>query len=208
MKTKYLALVLIGISITTVAHATETHDWYVSGAVGMTMTQDSDFSDPGETGKFSIGNTANFSVAAGRKINDRLRGEVEISHRNADIESVTVNGVGSASASGSLKTTAVMLNGYYNLFSNQTVNPYLTAGIGDAHHAGEITSIGGVGLTGFSAADNVFAYKIGAGTDITINDRVTAFADYRYFGTSDANFDGMKVGYGAHEVRAGLRYGF
>ena len=204
MRTRTLLLALTGLSITTAAQADESRKWYVSGAVGVSFTQDADFVDTASTGDFEIDETVNVAVAAGRQITDNIRAELELSYRDADIDTFNVVGTGSASVDGDLQSTALLVNGYYDFRAGKKFRPYLSAGAGIVHHDGEVSG-GGVTL---SDNDTVFAYQLGAGASYAIADNTSLFGGYRYLGSSDPEFDTLEAEYNSHELRLGIRYQF
>jgi len=199
-----LLMALMGLSVAMPAKAELFDDMYISAATGITITSDADFKDSSDTGHIEIDNSVNLSLALGKSINENIRAEIEVSHRNADLENLTVDGLGSAAIDGDFKTTAVLLNSYYDFNPNDKFSPYVSAGIGFARHDGELT--GGAITT--SADDTVFAYQIGAGASYDIADAASIFGGYRYLGSSEADLDGLDAEYDAHELRVGVRYGF
>lgn len=195
----------IGSSIIIASQAAQAKDnFYVSGALGATFTQDADYRLSNTTGDFEIDNTVNFSLAAGKHLNKNIRTELELSHRKADLDVATVDGVVSLNVGGDISTTTILLNGYYSFLPDQAISPYFSGGVGFAKHDATLTV---AGLTG-SGDDTVFAYQVGGGADYKVDNNVTLFTDYRYFGSSDAKFVDTEVEYNAHELRAGVRYSF
>ncbi len=173
--------------------------------MGLTKTNDADYSDStGFTGDFEIDNAINLSVAAGRNISDRSRVELELSHRKADLDQLTIDGTGSFDLTGDLKTTTAMVNGYYDLIGGKKFSPYVSAGLGFAKHDGEIVA-GGISV---NEDDTVLAYQVGAGASYDIASRTALFGGYRYAGTADPEFGTLDADYDAHEVRVGVRYDF
>lgn len=214
------ALALMALSIP--AHAETQGQWYVSGAAGWSIVPDSDFTwselstiGSPTTGEFALDNGANFAAAVGAKVNQNLRTEVEVSYRKANIDSVSLDGVGDVETflaglgvpvdiGGNVKTWALLLNGYYDFMPESRFHPYLSAGIGLARHNAKL-SIGGVSD---SASDTKFAYQAGAGASYDLTSQTALFGGYRYLGSSDPNFDGVDAEYDAHEIRVGLRFSF
>lgn len=86
MKIKHLIIVLAGMVFITPAQAENPNDWYISGAMGLTKTNDAGYDDEetGLTGDLEIDNGTNFAVAAGFQMTDHVRGEIELSRRKAD----------------------------------------------------------------------------------------------------------------------------
>lgn len=182
---------------------------YLSLGAGVTSTRDSSWDDDvGDSGKIGIDNAANFSAAVGTSVTPNIRTEFEVSYRNADLSDISLDGVGSASADGSVKTWAFLVNGYYDFMAGQKFSPYLSAGVGAAHHKGELTAVGGLGTPGADGSDTVFAYQVGAGASYAVTPRTSLWGGYRYLGSSDADFDGVNAEYHANEFRGGVRFNF
>lgn len=183
--------------------------YYLSVAAGITHTSDADWNDGTDSGDFDIDRTANFAGAVGAVFWPNIRTELEVSYRNADLNEITVDGVGSAELDGEVKTWAFLLNGYYDFtLPNTRFKPYLSAGIGAARHKADVDAVAGLGTPGADASDTVFAYQAGAGASYELGNNVALFGGYRYLGTSDADFDGIETDYDANEVRLGLRFSF
>lgn len=202
---KHTLLALLGTTmLATGAHAETSRDHYVSGALGYTFTDDSNFEDSGATGEFAFDNAPSIALALGKRFKENWRGEIELSHREADIDRLTVNGVRSANNVGDLETTSLLVNGYYDFRAGKKLRPYLSAGVGLARHEGSINS----GALNVSENDTVFAYQLGAGVSYAIKERTSIFGGYRYNGSSDVKFDTLGAKYDAHEIRVGLAYAF
>lgn len=201
------AIVALGQTATT-AQAQSISNSYIAAKIGITKTSDADWSDSGLTGDIGIDNATNFAVAYGFNVVPSVRTELEVSYRNADLDDVTVDGVGSADLGGDLKSWGFLLNGYYDFLADQAFSPYLTAGIGALRHTGKVTSVAGLGVTGASDSDTVFAYQLGGGASYDVTEKVALDGGYRYLASTDPKFDGMKAEYDAHEFRVGVRYGF
>lgn len=223
MEKRLLALSAIALmSLPLAANAETQGQWYVSGAAGLSIATDSDFTWPElstigapTSGEFDLDNGITFAAAVGAKVNQNIRTEVELSYRKADVDSLSLDGVGDIEVlaadlgvpfdiGGSVRTWAVMLNGYYDFMPESRFHPYLTAGIGAAHHKGTLTAFG----ESDSETDIVFAYQIGAGASYDLTSQTALFGGYKYLGTSDADFGGVDTEYDAHEIRAGLRFSF
>lgn len=200
--TKLLSLAtVIGLSLSTPAMADTGSDWYVGGGIGLTVTTDSDYSDSTSSGSFELDRAANLSLAVGKKFKENFRGEVELSYRTADLDSVAISGVGTASLDGDIETTTLLVNGYYDFETEVNLKPYLSAGIGFARHDAEDSVLG-------SGDDTVFAYQAGFGASYTLSDKTDLYTGYRYLGSSDPEFSGLEAEYDAHELNVGVRYSF
>jgi opacity protein-like surface antigen len=208
MKKTVCAALASAALLLAVPAAQATEGFYGSLSTGLTVARNSNWNDLGFGGKITVGNAPNFGAALGLKVTPNFRSELELSYRQANLNSISVNGVGSASLGGHLTTWGMLANGYYDFLPDDTVSPFLSAGLGMARHSGTIDSVGSLGFSAVSASSNVFAYQLGAGLDFNISKQTALFAAYRYFGTTNPNFDGLKASYGAHEFRAGLRQSF
>ncbi len=51
-------------------------------------------------------------------------------------------------------------------------------------------------------------HPFGFGAGYAINEKVTLDMKYRYFGTSDPDFDGVKAEFSSSNIYAGIRVGF
>jgi opacity protein-like surface antigen len=143
--------------------------------------------------------------------NDLLRSDQLLN----PIDQTNLDGIGDVEAflagagvptgiSGEVKTWGLLANVYYDFMPEQKFSPYVSGGLGAARHTGELT----IGNVTDDASDTVFAYQLGAGASYDIAEHTALFGGYRYFGTSDADFDGLEADYDAHELRVGIRYGF
>jgi len=69
-------------------------------------------------------------------------------------------------------------------------------------------SVPGIGTLTSSVDDTVFAYQVGTGVSFAVNEKVSLDLNYRYFATSDPNFEGIETEYSSHNVYAGIRVSF
>lgn len=194
---------LTGISLILAMQTAQANDgFYVSGALGNTWTEDSDYKDDvlSATGKSQIDNTIGFFIAGGKEFNKYVRGELELSYRKADVDNVD----GIKTPGLEIETTALMINGYFNLLPDAQINPYISGGLGIADQE-VILEIAGSSI---SNDDTAFAYQVGGGLNYDINDNISLFTDYRYFQTADFEISTAELEYAAHELRAGVRYTF
>jgi opacity protein-like surface antigen len=56
--------------------------------------------------------------------------------------------------------------------------------------------------------DTVFVYQAGAGLGFPVTEAITLFAGYRFFGTTDPEFEGVDAEYHSHNVVGGVRFEF
>lgn len=166
---------------------------------GATLAMDLEL-DAGGVGAFAVG----YGDGLG------LRGEVELGYRKVDVDAlknvtfgfagtVPVPIPGTFPVDGDFSTLSLMLNGMY-VVEAEKVLPYFGAGLGVARHNGTVGETSGDTLETERAndSDTVFAYQALVGVFIPIEGDMEARVGYRYFGSSDFDFDGVSIEYGAH----------
>lgn len=160
----------------------------------------------GWTTEFDTGYTA--SAALGRRFNNGLRGEIEFAYQSNDVDThrnvqaagipldnedvgVLISGaplqgatVGAvvADGRGSVDTTFLMANVYYDFAEYGAFTPYVGGGVG-VGFVNVDYSPSGVGIV--DDDDTVFAYQLIAGGSYAVNDSTSVFAQYRYRATED-----------------------
>ncbi len=174
--------------------------FYLGLNAGATFTNDGDFSNGTNSGEVGMDTTANFAGAIGYQGHPNVRGEIEVSYRQADIEDITVNGT-TAAVSGDLDTLTVLANVYYDFTTGGPFRPYISSGLGVARHDIQID-----GAT--DDDDTVFAYQAGLGASYDISPMTALTLGYRFLGSSDPDYSGTEVEYDAHEIRGGVRFHF
>jgi len=195
------------LSISSIAYSAEGP--YVSGNLGIAMASDSDLSEAGATGTMEFDKGFAFGVAAGYAFGStRLEGE--IAYQKNDYDKLNVPGVGSGSTDvdGDATSTAFLVNGYYDFKNNSSITPFIGAGLGFAKVDVGAISVPGFGTVTTSADDTVFAYQVGAGVGFAVNEKVSLDLKYRYFATSDPDFEGTEAEYSSHNLYAGVRVSF
>lgn len=207
MKKKFLTTACCAalLSISTIAYSADGP--YVSGNLGIGIASDSDVTESGTTGTFESDKGLALGAAFGYGMgNTRIEGEV--AYQKNDLNKVSISGIGSASIDGDTSSTALLLNGYYDFKNESALTPFLSAGLGLAKvEVSEIT-LPGFGPVTSNSDDTVFAYQIGAGVGYAVNDKVSLDLKYRYFATSDPDFEGTEVEYSSQNIYAGVRVNF
>lgn len=110
-----------------------------------------------------------------------------------------------------MRAYSLMANAWYDFDIGSTITPYVGGGAGMA-----LVQLDGT-LNGFKLHeknDTVFAWQVGAGASMPIDDSIKAFIDYRYFSAGNAKlklepgFHGgdVKADLNAHTVMVGLRF--
>jgi opacity protein-like surface antigen len=197
------------LSVSSIAYSAEGP--YISGNLGVSMPSDSDGTDstaPGVTMTYESDKGLAFGVAGGYNFGT-TRIEGEIAYQKNDLDKVSVSGIpGSVDLTGDTSNLALLLNGYYDFQNDSAFTPFISAGLGFAKiDVSDITLVGFGPLTN-SDDDTVFAYQIGVGAGYAINEKTTFDVKYRYFGTSDPDFDTTSVEYSSHNFYAGVRVAF
>jgi len=156
--------------------------------VGVTTSESLDF-DGGVT----------FGGAFGYRFLHHYRGELNISSRKADVDSV--NG---GAATGDLSVTNFMANIYYDFDLESPLKLYLGAGLGSASVDVDATP-SMMGAPAIDESDNsAFAFNVMAGASYPVHESIDLCLGYRYLGTRDVFSSNLDL----HEFLVGVRYSF
>ena len=193
---------------------------YVELAPGVSIFADSDISVFGLSGDvefdtgFVIGGAVGYRfLDQPEGLVDQIRGELNLSYREADIEKLTSGGLELPGA-GDVSAIALMANVYYDFDIGFPVTPYLGAGIGFAHI--EIDSQRNAILV-VNDDSTEFAWNVMLGASYAASEAIDLSLGYRYLVTTDPEFDASITGVGSqkldaeislHEILFGLRYNF
>lgn len=174
---------------------------YVSGNLGLAMLSDAD-----STFRLAPGLTINTSYDTGWTLGAALgynfgstRLEGEVAYQKADEDKANDTSV-TWNATGDISTLSFLVNGYYDFTNSSAFTPYLSAGLGFAKI--ELDDVD------YNADDTVFAYQVGAGVGYALSKNVTLDAKYRYFATSDAEFEFETRDFASHNLLLGIRINF
>lgn len=130
-------------------------------------------------------------------------------YRSSDVDDVCISGMGCASTAGvavggDVTAHALMANIWWEPDIGGRILPYAGGGIGVAF----LNIDASAGGSGFSSDATAFAYQAGAGIGYAVTPDIVGYVDYRWWGTSDADFDGVDATIGSHNVTLGIRYHF
>jgi len=219
-----LSAVLFALALTVPATGALANEGpYVSLTGMFVMPQDAtaDYEDYGVKVKYGLKSGGGGAAAVGYDFGTGLRAEVELGYRSVKIEDVKFDSIeveidgsdvtfsGKLKVSSKIATFSVMANGLYVLpVDGLPVSPYFGGGLGWAQHkVDDLTfpDLGGIGLEGASAG--AFAYQFMAGVKYVIDD-IELGAGYRFFGTTEADFDGAKAKVLTHNLEAGVSFRF
>ena len=196
-------------------------DWYVSVFTGGSSLQgvstESRSSYYGYT--YSNSYTANFSNGfvlggtVGKRINENLRVEVELSYGRYKASSYSYDGYGSYTATGDLSATYLLANVWYDIPTSGKFTPYIGGGVGVARVTAD-TSFDGNPF-GYGPGGTKLAFQVGAGFSYPVAKNMALDVGYRYRSVRGIDFDD-NYGSGVfddgdvntHSLQVGLRIGF
>ena len=184
--------------------------WYGSIQAGGNWLQDSDVTATAGplagSGEVDFDNGWGVAGAVGYSYPSGLRVEGELSYRTNDLDSS--EGV---SLGGDVDALGVLVNVWYDFKTDGKWKPYIGGGIGAAEVGLDLESVGGAPVS-FSDEDWVFAYQLGVGVAFPVASKTMLSVDYRYFATSDPEFEESGVTldaeYRSHSLMIGLRFEF
>jgi OOP family OmpA-OmpF porin len=144
-----------------------------------------------------------------------FRADAEVSIRTNDLDKAKIDGVGTFSKNGHLRTIGIMANGYYDFDFGSPFVPYIGGGVGVALIQAKIRDRdgnGGIG-TDFDDFNTQFAYQGIAGVSYNFSPNLAANLEYRYLGNTEPKFkdNGVSLKYDSsnnHTILVGLRYTF
>lgn len=202
----FVCCILVSIA-STAAHCADGP--YLGASIGFVMANDTDVDfNGGGSIDADFDNGYALAVAVGGNVQDNIRAEGEFSYQKIDLNKASATGWGSSSVDGDLTIISLLANGYIDFKTNGPITPFLTAGIGIANADVSNVIIGNTGyyIEGDDAI--VFAYQLGGGIGIAMDKQMTVDLKYRYFGTSEADFDAASADFTSHNLYVGLRMSF
>ncbi len=143
----------------------------------------------------SFENAANLGGAFGYRFHHHYRGEINISHRKADVGEVN-----NVAGSGDAELTSFMANLYYDFDPSSHLKPYLGLGLGAPRE--DINAAAGMNTVETSNPDGI-AWNLMVGASYRIHDSIEFNFGYRYLGVF-AELDYMQF----NEFLIGVRYNF
>jgi len=173
--------------------------FYVEFDAGLSLVSDyyDDFlASPPITASFD--NAVSFGGVLGYRFLSHYRGEINISHRQTDVD--TVSGV---EGFGDLDVTMFMANIYYDFDLGASLDPYLGIGVGsgssDVLFSTDPMDPFPQGTTG-----STLAWNLMVGASYGIHEDVFLNFGYRYMGVAEFLADDLDF----HEFLIGVRYHF
>jgi OOP family OmpA-OmpF porin len=208
IKKTYLLAGIIAATLcsASVAHA-QTSRLYFAGYLGLSTFSDMEFSESSTSsnGDLQADNATSFAGALGIRLNRNIRLEGELSYRNSDFSTINIDGSGSFTAGGELKSSLAFLNVYYDFDVPWKVQPFIGAGLGYGWHSGEIVDSSGTSAN-TSADASGLAWNVGGGLRYRTQDNFAFTGSYRFVDSLDLDLGGYDIDYGAHEFRVGMEW--
>lgn len=181
---------------------------YASVSGGAAFLADSDLEVDGIGGAEAefdtgFGVTGAFGWAWDTLALSNVRTELELGYRSNELDSISVGGTTGGDAE--VNALSGMANVAVDLDIGSTFQPYVMGGLGLANLELENDD------TNFEEDDTVFAYQLGAGIIVPLG-AATLFGGYRFFGTSNPEFEDsgseLEAEYNSHNLEVGVRFGF
>ena len=194
-----LTLALL-LTLPTMAFAIDLEGYYITAKGGVSKTMDTgttSFTNSASTlivmENEDLGTGSAFGFSVGKYLTDSFRLELEATKRtgyefDARDTSVVLPGGGIHSEKAKIQTEAVFINGFYDFqpftMSNTAITPYLGGGVGISRNKmGTIVRHNnGIpnGVTVDGDTINQFAYKLSAGTLVSITEQLSLDVNYQY----------------------------
>lgn len=207
---------LFGVALAAITLATATtvraDDWrsglYVKGAGGYVSSRSQEYDDGVTSMETDVDNGYTIDAAIGYDYGD-MRSEIEVAYRNSGVDGHKSNGASLNDPDGQAESYAFMLNGYYDIPTGTVLTPYIGAGIGFARV--DADSYDTAGTVFLDDGDTSFAYQAIAGLDFAIDDKLSAYTEYKYFAVDNVSMktvagNDSDMDYDNHSFLLGLRY--
>jgi opacity protein-like surface antigen len=178
--------------------------WYFVVSAGALLTQDTSFNVLGITGRIDYGTGFHVLAGPGYRFNPWLAAELELGYIYVPVDSVTVNGLGTASADGRFHGFALFGNLVLTYPEWQWVKPYAGAGVGFVHLFDSDVTVAGVTVN--TGSETEFAFQVKAGIDFRIAENVSLAPEYRFMWINTAG-NGLGNTH-SHAIGASLKFSF
>ena len=191
MKTILATLLL---TLPTLAFAVDLDGYYITPKVGVSKTFNTGKTSlNGDSGLVTLqnedlGTGSAFGFSVGKYLTNSFRLELEAIKRTGYEYDARYTASPIASDKAKMQTEALFINGFYDFqsftMSNTAITPYLGGGVGISRNKmGTIVEhVNGIpdGFTTASNTINRFAYKLSAGTLVSLTDRLSLDVNYQY----------------------------
>lgn len=176
---------------------------YIGGLIGTAIPSPSNPDFRGVSGTVDYSTAYMAGIQGGFMSDGMLRLESELSFWKLDTDTITVGGR-TYPLDNSGRITSLMLNALLDFSPNESVSPYVGAGIGVVSVS---VNDGYVGRTLVWEGDNdsTTAYQLLLGFGIFLTPQVTFDLGYRYLMTDELNFYSADMTFKSHALTIGLR---
>jgi len=187
-----LTLALL-LTLPTMAMAIDLEGYYITPKGGISNTLDTgtmSYISGGETeilNNEDLGTGSAFGFSAGRYITDNIRLELEVIKRTSYELDTSLESNNTTTLKGDIDSNSVFINGFYDFqpfsMSNTAITPYLGGGLGiSRNEMGTVTetTAGGDIVSLDSKKINQFAYKVSAGTLVSLTESLSLDINYQY----------------------------
>lgn len=134
------------------------------------------------------------SGAVGYGWKSLFRTEIEGSFRRNDLNAISLQPLSANSIAGEVESWAVMANVLNDFPVNGWLSPYLGGGVGFAEVKLDAVCAPAAAFCRYDDRNGSFAYQVIAGASMRLARNAQLFADYRYFGVRNVNFDAQTFG--------------
>ncbi len=158
--------------------------------------------------KFGFG----LAAAAGYKLDNGVRLEMEYAYRGFDLDKVQLKGIsgsihgGEGEVGGNIHS--LLWSGAYDFKIPYSLTATVGAGVGIAFNNFSLPTVAGVTEDGIGVEDLTMAFQVMTGIAYPWDDHWEAVLGYRFFGTDSADFEGLATGFNIHNFELGVRYYF
>ena len=193
---KLLAALLL--TLPTISVAIDLEGYYITPKAGISNTMDTGVTAINNGGTIKdlydddLGTGSAFGFSAGKYFSDNFRLELELIKRTGYEYDADYNGGGEEAArmslAADLDSTSIFVNGFYDfqpfIIRNTAITPYLGGGIGISRNkidkVNQLTAGVSQGVTVGGDTVNQFAYKLSAGTLVSLTEQLSLDVNYQY----------------------------
>ncbi len=200
--------------------------FYMGAGIGWSGAQKFKERDPVYINDRPDTRSATFNIHAGYKINKYFRADLNTQYRRFRYDPTSTSSMGGGTISYNQKVNnySLFVNGYADLPNKTRFTPYVTVGVGYSHNEGKDLTVrsSAVPVASFTSSGNSngdFAWNIGIGSRIKIDDLLDLDLSYRYLDLGKVKVNATKNGAGmdipaasqdlkVHQVLFNLNYHF
>ena len=202
---KLLAALLL--TLPTISVAVDLDGYYITAKGGVSKTSDTGTMSYGIQNTIlnddDLGTGSAFGISAGKYISDNFRLELEAIKRTGyEMDTTGDNNLYEANIS----SKSIFINGFYDFQSfslgSTPITPYLGGGVGISKNKMGTTYENRPSATLDGKTISQFAYKVAAGTMVSLTENVSLDINYQY-----VNLGNIKSGVGVYTDPAGAFFG-